>query len=131
MTDNEPKYVGEAIQKIRIRRGCSQQQVADVLLCSRDTVSKMERGERPLRSGDIEKLKKFFYQDAEEIDSLYKTQYLRKPHKKSLVPAEQRCPHQEGEAFLFGIQCEPVERRCERCGWNPEVDKERRARLFA
>lgn len=38
-------------------------------------------------------------------------------------PKPTQCPHNDG--------CRCIEQKCDRCGWNPSVDKQRRANMEA
>lgn len=54
---------GDALRKLRIQHGYTQQEVADVIGVTKSTISKYEKGQRNLSGDHIEKLSELFGAD--------------------------------------------------------------------
>lgn len=65
------RYVGEKIKEFRLKRGMSQEELADLLGTTKQTVSRYETGERKANQDILFKLSEIFNVSIDELKCNY------------------------------------------------------------
>ncbi len=80
------KYIGKRLKKLRVEKGITQQELADIVGCSKVSISRYESGLREFGIEDIDKLCNYFNVDADYLLCLTNTKISQRDCDSSSDP---------------------------------------------